>query len=388
MSDRLLRIRQAPALAGDAFARWRAARAAIVGAGAVGAMLGEHLVRRGLAVLLIDPDLVSAPNLGTQPYSTAALGRPKVDALVDTCAAIEPGRAAGIRADVRGVGAGVLAACDLLIDCSDDAALAMPLTLLANGLRRPLLRLAVDGSGERELCRALVSHGGADHACQLCPLSPSDLLRATARTPCPGAERERPPTLAGAAVPAAVALGILQAQRLLSHRDIESALDHELVLDLGAAALHALHLQRSPRCLSAHARWQIVDLPRTVDALTLRELFDVAERHLQGDVSLIPENGPLSLSTLCACGARALCVGALHAPPPACAQCGAGSVRRPEAALAGVSRAQAAELEILDIALAGLGLPDGAAVAARARHGSRVHFVARLANPGCPFDTP
>ena len=62
---------------------------------------------------------------------------------------------------------------DYFVDCTDDPALAHPLALLSNGLSLPLVRLAVDGSGQRELGRVSVSHGGGGHACQLCSYPPA-----------------------------------------------------------------------------------------------------------------------------------------------------------------------------------------------------------------------
>jgi molybdopterin/thiamine biosynthesis adenylyltransferase len=361
-------------MAGAAFGRWRQATLAVIGAGALGSHFAVLAVRRGARVLVIDPDIVSASNLATQAFTRAMLGHAKVDAVVAACDAIAPGRARGVRADVRHVGAGVLAGCTLLVDCTDDGGLTLFLTELSNGLRRPLLRLAVDGSGEREVARAFVSHGTDGHACQVCPLSASDLARAPARTPCPGSAPTRRPTLAGPVAHALVGVGLLQAQRVVTGRGREHAWDRELVLDLDAPALHALTITRSAACLSGHARWDVIALPETVHALTLRALFAHGQAHLGTAVTLHAHNGALALTTVCRCGERAR-PGLLSAPPPLCADCGERARRQPAVTLSALNHAQAQALAIAEVPLAELGFPRGAAIGAMAPHGRTVHFI-------------
>lgn len=65
--------------------------AIVVGAGSVGSRIAEDLVRSGIATLtIVDSDDVTAPNLARTVYTTADLGRAKVDALADRARAINP----------------------------------------------------------------------------------------------------------------------------------------------------------------------------------------------------------------------------------------------------------------------------------------------------------
>lgn len=64
-------------------------RIAVVGAGSVGSQAADSLVRTGIQhVTLIDPDVVSAPNLSRSVYRRDDIGRCKVDALADHLRAV------------------------------------------------------------------------------------------------------------------------------------------------------------------------------------------------------------------------------------------------------------------------------------------------------------
>jgi len=383
-ADRLARVRAQPALAGGAFARWREGRVAVVGAGVLGARFALEAVRRGARVLAIDPDRVETANLGTLPLPAAAVGQPKAAAVVAACEAIEPARARALLADVRAVGGAVLGAADLLVDASDDPALTQPLTELANGLALPLLRLAVDGSGARDMGRVQVSFGGGGHACALCPLTLHD-LGAAPRTPCPGGARAAAPTLAGAAALAVVAAGLLQAQRLLGGNGRERTFDREWIVDLEGAAIHELELERRPDCPSGHVRYDLLPMPSGADETTPRDLFARARGLLGDRVALVPGNGPFGLARACGCGEPSLALSTPWSPPPPCPACGEARPWQPASALPGLNLPQAESLRVLDQPLSGLGLPDGAIVAAVAGDHA-VHFA--LAPRFVPFPVP
>ena len=66
-------------------------RVAIFGAGSLGSMIAETMVRNGVsAVHLIDPDRVEAVNLSRSTYTSADIGNLKVDALANRLQAINP----------------------------------------------------------------------------------------------------------------------------------------------------------------------------------------------------------------------------------------------------------------------------------------------------------
>ena len=80
-------------LGSEAMARFKAARVLVVGVGGVGSWCAEALVRTGLGhITLIDDDVVAESNVNRQCLATAAtVGRPKVEAMAERLAAINPG---------------------------------------------------------------------------------------------------------------------------------------------------------------------------------------------------------------------------------------------------------------------------------------------------------
>ena len=172
------------------------------------------------------------------------------------CNTIAPGSARAHVVDIRHVGAGAFEHIALIVDCTDDPALALPLTELSNGWGVPLLRLALDGSGRLELGRVLVSHGGEGCACQLCASSWKDVYDPGARTPCLGAQRQQAPTNAGTALAMSVAgLGLLYAQRLVGGNGSDRILDGEVIVDLDSPGILPMQLRRNEACLSSHKRF-------------------------------------------------------------------------------------------------------------------------------------
>jgi hypothetical protein len=186
----------------------------------------------------------------------------------------------------------------------------------------------------------------------------------------------RRPTLAGGAIGMAVAgLGLLQAQRLVGGNDVELALGREVLLDLGAPQCLSLELRRSPGCLSGHARWELVRLPRRASSGPLSLLFEAAGDLLGADAILEPFAHPLCLEATCACGARVAATGTRWAPAPACPSCGAETTWNSSAQVARLSADAARQLGIADASLQALGLPEaGALISARAG-GRCIHLL-------------
>jgi len=392
---RLARLAATSALRGAGLARWQGASISLFGAGHLGGLLGPALARSGLGALtIVDFALGREENLGTQAVRP---GEPKARTLAAACAAVAvPGASSGASAgpyegtrvralelDARRVSVRELARQTLWIDATDDAGLALPLTRLSNGLGVPLVRVAVDGSGERELGRVLVSHGGAGHACQVCPHEPARV--ASRRSPCPnGLPARAAPTIAGNGLGLAVAgLGLLQAQRVVTENDAERALGREVLVDLDGLALVPLELSRSDACLAGHGSFELVE-PRGVAAATLGGLFETARAALGSDAVLAPHAHELRLAA-CDCGR----LGARFAPPGAPVEvegelegaagglpcvCGARAAWSAVPPRAGLAEAEARALELLERSPAELGLFPGALVRA-ASGASAVHLL-------------
>ena len=364
--DRYSRLRATPTFRDQGLAKWQSARLGIIGCGVIGSRLAPEVVRSGAQVWLCDFEQAEPHNLGTQAVRA---GRPKVEAVIEACEAIRPGAARGVCADVRHVGVGVVRRCDVLIDCTDDRLLETPLTDISNGLRIPLLRVAVDGTGRWELGRVLCSDARDGGACQMCPHALDDLQAYAKRMRCPGvATGERPPTLAGGALAMTLAgLALLQAQRLVTGNDRELVWNREVIVDWSDLAIMAAEVRRSPDCLSGHIEWTLAEITAK-NVQTLEQLFAAASRRLETeDCRLEPYGHPLCLEASCECGAEQVAVGTVWAAMPECLACGRRMAWRTETQRAALTRRQAQQLGVLDRPLGELGFPgEGALFVARA----------------------
>jgi len=273
---RYARLRETATLAGERLARWTSAWIAVIGCGVIGSRLAVEAARSGASILAVDPDVAGAENLGTLPLPE---GVAKAHAVAAACNGQRRGSARAEVGDVRELGAGVLAACSALVDATDDPGLARPLTRWSNGLGLPLVRAALDGSGEHERVRVLVSLGGED-GCQVCPWDVADLMATPARVPCD--RGERPPTFAGgASACAAAGIALLELQRAV----VGDAVSRETFADLDRGEMWRHRIERSERCLCAHERWSPETLPLAADG-TLGELLDAVEARTGAGVSI------------------------------------------------------------------------------------------------------
>ena len=397
MSDdgRFDRLRATTTFAGAAHDLWRRATLAVIGVGVLGSLFAREASRSGANTELYDFDSGEDQNLGNQPVE---VGEPKAETVARLCNAIAPGSARAHVVDVRHVGAGSFEHVGVIVDCTDDATLALPLTQLSNGWGVPLLRLAVDGSGRLELGRVLVSHAGQGHACQLCASSWKEVFDPGARTPCLGALPDRAPTNAGAPLAMSVAgLGLLYAQRLVGGNGSDRILNREVMVDLDGPGILPMELRRNEACLSGHDRFDPTHLDRAASDTTVKELLGLARIALENkaltddealgdservseritesrnarqvqEVSLAFRGHPVLLGVVCpGCGLELVRPGTLWRPTPECPRCGEVMERRRDAALDHLNQAQARALGLADTSCEALGLPRrGALVAARA----------------------
>jgi hypothetical protein len=355
--ERYVRLQETHTFRDQGLARWQAARLAVIGGGMLGSRFAPEAVRSGASVLICDFEQVETHNLATQAVRA---GRSKVESILNACDEIRPGAAAGLRTDVRHVGIGVLDQCHVLLDFTDDARLAYPLTEIANGLKKPLLRAAVDGSGRSELGRVLCSDARDGGSCQLCTRSWEDLAANLRRTPCPGAAAiDRPATHAGGALASVMSgVALLQAQRLVTGNDLGLVRDREVIVDLSHWQIMLAEVRRSPQCLSGHTAWELIRVPAPKDA-ALGQVYARAAQLVGGSTfQLEPYGHPFCLEASCLCGAGRIAVGTKWATPPTCQRCGHQMAWRRETQVAALHRNQAEELGILNCTVSQLGLPD------------------------------
>lgn len=135
----------------------------IAGAGGLGSNCAAALARAGVGRLVIaDFDAVSLPNLDRQYYFRAQVGRPKVEALAENLAAIDPGvevSAHLLRIDPAAARS-LYAGCDVIVEAFDDAGAKDMLieTCLAAFPRTPIVGASgLAGVGRFESIRVLRS---------------------------------------------------------------------------------------------------------------------------------------------------------------------------------------------------------------------------------------
>lgn len=162
--------------------RLLAAHAVIIGAGGLGAPIIQYLAAAGVGHLtLVDDDTVALSNLQRQTlFTTADIGRVKVDAAAEAVAALNPDVRVTrhpVRVDAANAPA-MLAGADVVIDGCDNFATRLAVADAAQAARIPLVSAAVgqfDGQlatyrgweADKPCYRCLVGHDPdrADASC-------------------------------------------------------------------------------------------------------------------------------------------------------------------------------------------------------------------------------
>ena len=352
---RFARLRATLTFAGSAHDRWCASTLAVVGAGAVGGPFAREAARSGARLRIYDLDVGEAGNQGNQQV---VVGEPKAASVAGNCNSIAAECAEAYVTDIRSIGPGAFEDVALIVDCTDDPALAPALTGLSNGWAVPMIRLAVDGTGRQELARMLVSHGGAGHACQLCGESAKAVDKHWARTPCGGVDTPTLPTNAGSALAMTVAgFGLLWAQRLIGGGAEDEVLDREVYIDLETPRFLPMQLTRSDPCLSGHRRFDPVRTGLRASEATLGDLFALGSQANGGrPVTLEIPGQPILLGATCTCGRSTILPGTRWAPVPDCERCGKPTERVANPSIDRLNEEQARVLGILDAPAEQLGL--------------------------------
>ena len=160
--------------------RFAAAHALVVGMGGLGAPAAQFLAAAGVGTLSIcDADHVDLTNLQRQIlYATGDIGAPKVDAAARRIAAINPDvRVARVAARVGPAElAPLVAAADVVLDCSDNFATRHAVNAACVAARRPLVSgaaLRFDGQV------AVFDPRAADSPCYHCLFGEGEELEET-----------------------------------------------------------------------------------------------------------------------------------------------------------------------------------------------------------------
>lgn len=339
-SSRYARIEQMEAIGPEGLARLHSVQVAVIGVGNIGGQVAAHLGMLGVGLVLVDRDVVSEENLGTQGFAEEDLGLPKVVARARslsrhnaTCP-VEP-----VFADIGRLGLGALRHVDLIFSCLDSRRARVAVNEVASRLGVPWVDAGVDGEGRSFLVRVSAYGGTPESACYLCPHD-RDSLRGIMREHMPegcpawhwGQADVTAPTLAISAVGAAAAAAqvIWGVQILLGRGD--EVVGREMHLDLVLNRLATHRLPRNPHCVFDHQAFSFSPVGRPVGAVTLAETFDVAEAELGGGVTLQVHRRSLVTELRCpACNRVGRPYRMLEAMTADAARCACGGTMEPVA---------------------------------------------------------
>jgi molybdopterin/thiamine biosynthesis adenylyltransferase len=317
-------------LSPEALATLRSEVVAVVGVGTLGGAILPHFAMVGVSALVVDHDSVEARNLANQHFSAVTdLGEPKAAVRARQARALNPELAIeALSARVEELGFARLAGASLIVSTVDSFTSRVRLNEIAVRLGIPLLDLAVDGSGERELGLVTVYDPARGGPCLLCSTSQRELaarLHAEQPRHCPSfrdaaGQAITAATLAGSGHAAVVTGFAAQwALRLLLGQG-DRLIGSRLVVSGGAAPrVETVKLARNAACLHDHRAYEI--RARLAEA-RVGEALAAASRLLGGEATSVRFAArSLVVGLGCECGAELPIVGVIGSSPLRDARC-------------------------------------------------------------------
>jgi adenylyltransferase/sulfurtransferase len=390
---RYARLEQVEMIGRAGLAALQSARAAIVGVGNIGGQVAPHLAMIGVGLVLVDRDVVSEENLGTQGFADADLGLPKVEARVRALARLNPTcRIEPIFADARRLGLGALRDVDIIFSCLDSRGARIIVNELAGRLGIPWVDGAVDGSGRTSFGHVAAYGSTPEAPCYLCPHDHHSLrimLEEEKSEGCPawrwGAEGPPTfPTLATSATGAAVAAAqVIWGLKLLLGRRKE-VVGRKLCVDLDFGHLSTHGLERNPACVFDHRAFPLTPVGRPVGGVTVGETFEMAEQQVGEGATLQLHRASVVTDMRCPACAHVCCpYRVLEAMTAAEARCDCGALMQPTAPGILDRFTEAEAPPFLDRTWGELGLPEEDVVTATAsKPGRAVHLLFSSRPPG------
>lgn len=295
------RLIASPGLGVDELRRLQSSFVAIVGMGVLGGQLAFHLALLGVGLILVDSGRVEAVNLGNQGFRIEALGEMKAVARARDLIQLNPDCfLRTLNARIEDVGAGALAAVDLIACGLDTRTSRVRVSALASMLRRPWVNAAVDGSGRwLRGTVALYDPRRSDAPCYLCPYNQSDLeeiWRENRGAGCPSWRDpqvpQSPPTLQASAFGSIVAGYQSQwvVRSLLGRQD--DLVGQQLVVECdGVPRARLVRQTRNDHCVSGHPESPPL---RNAGGTTVGELIEQG----RSDLGCDPDEFSFDSSTL------------------------------------------------------------------------------------------
>jgi adenylyltransferase/sulfurtransferase len=267
-----------------------AARVLVIGAGALGNEIVKNLALLGIGnVLIADRDRIELSNLARSVlFREADLGEFKADVAARRAREIFPQmNVHAFNGDVvNALGAGAFRWADVVIGGLDNRETRLHVNRVCWKLGKPW----IDGAIEmiQGVARAFLPDVEQKRPCYECTMTARDWDLLNQRRACNMLTREQMQTGHTPTTPtiSSIIAGVQtqEAVKLIHGLDVAPA--RGFVFMGATCESYTVDYQRKPDCLS-HDRFEtIVELDRASDAITLRELLDVARGELGNDATL------------------------------------------------------------------------------------------------------
>ncbi|NOZ20002.1 MAG: hypothetical protein GXP25_02825 [Planctomycetes bacterium] len=355
----------------------------VIGCGNLGGQIIPHLAMLGVGMVLVDHDRVKAPNLGNQAFDVAHMEKSKVSGREEQVKRINPEcRIETLDARVEALGMGVFRDVDMVFCCLDNLASRLWVNEACLRLSVPWVDAALDGSGKTTYAKVACFPNTDGSACYLCSWD-ADALQGTLRTENGGCKswwdignEDAPPTLSSSCQ-AAVAAGIqcVAGLRMLLG-DGEADSSHEIIVNPEAGFMRRVCLKANVEsCIAPHEPFMDVARAGAGRALSVNDLFSLAERKLGPGVELVLHGRDLLTTVDCAACQKGNGIWRMtnnSAKSKMTCLCGAPLTPTPLSVLRQMDRG--AVTPILTHTWAELGLPRKDIVTAK-KNGASVHFL-------------
>ena len=278
----------------------------VVGAGAVGSHVTEHLARAAgvTRVTIVDRDRYDASNLHSQRIDPRDVGKSKALVQARRVRRINPWLAVtAIHGAVEDLPLGALRA-DVLLGCLDSRRARLVVNQAAWRLGVPWIDAGVDGPGL--IARAQVFAPGPAAPCLECAWGESDYAAVEQTYPCEAVARSSPTGASSALAALAAGLQAIECGKVLAGDTAHALIGRDVMLEARHHRHYVTAFRRNGSCrMPDHDGWLIHPLAASVSSATLGEMFAIgrALRDAGDRLTLCVAGQVFALAVRCpACG--------------------------------------------------------------------------------------
>jgi len=262
----------------------------VVGAGALGNWILPHLALNGVGhILIIDRDQIEECNLPRSPlYNDSDIGKPKAQVAAEKLRALNSQVSVDfIVGDIEwDVGLAHFKYTDCVLGAVDSRLARMLINSKAWITRTPYIDGAIDGQTLTGRVQTFIPQQGA---CLECAWYPDDYRLLERAYPCDGgAEQQHSAPTVSTIASVIGALQANEALKLLLRMEEHLRPGRELRWDILHHSYIETQVPRRSTCFLDHdfSIGETILLPKTVEQLSLGEIFDLTLQRLQGEVTL------------------------------------------------------------------------------------------------------